>query len=95
MSLHERRVQDQYVCTPTVEERIRAPLDNDVYECVKETFPRKTDVEIIAELMRMIVIVAVCYNDVVEDGQDPATVFERHIFVESDELAEFFPWPDF
>ena len=77
-----------------VEQRIRKPSDNDVYECANEAFPAKTDIEIIAELMRMVVIIAVCYNEVVEDGQDPAMVFERHIFVECDELAEFFPWPD-
>ncbi len=77
-----------------VEQRIRKPSDNDVYESACEAFPQKADTEIIAELMRMVVLVAVCYNDVVEDGQDPATVFERHIFVECDELAEFFPWPD-
>lgn len=77
-----------------IEKRIRAPSDRDVYSEVRKAFPGKTDSEIIAELMRMIVIVAVCYNDVVEDGQDAATVFERHIFAECDELAEFFPWPE-
>ena len=77
-----------------IEQRIRAPSDRDVYEGVREAFPEKTDIEIIAELMRMIVIVAVCYNDVVEDGQDAAVVFERQIFVESDDLASYFPWPE-
>ena len=51
-----------------VEQRIRTPSDRAVYECAKEAFPDKSNAEIIAELMRMIVIVAVCYNDVVEDG---------------------------
>ena len=77
-----------------VEQRIREPSDSCVYKCAKDAFPGKTDSEITAELVRMIVIVAVCYNNVVEDGQDPATVFERHIFVECDDLAEYFPWPD-
>lgn len=77
-----------------IEQRIRAPSDSDVYECAMEAFPNKTDIKIIAELMRMIVIVAVCYNDVVEDGQDPVIVFDRHIFAECDDLAEYFPWPD-
>ena len=77
-----------------VEKRIRMPSDRDVYECAREAFPGKTDIEIVAELMRMIVIVAVCYNEVVEGGQDPAVVFDRHIFAECDELAGFFPWPN-
>ncbi len=78
-----------------VEKRIRNPSDNEVYECVLEAFPEQTDIEIIAELMRMIVIVAVCYNDVVEGGQDAYEVLQRRIFAECDELAESFPWrPD-
>ncbi len=77
-----------------IEQRIRDPSDSEVYGSVKEAFPGKTDTEIIAELMRIVTIVAVCYNDVVEDGQCPATVFERHIFAECDELAGFFPWPE-
>lgn len=77
-----------------VEKRIRAPSNHDVYESAKQAFPDKSDGEIIAELMRMIVIVAVCWNDVVEDDQDAATVFDRHIFIECDELAEYFPWPE-
>jgi len=76
-----------------VEKRIRTPSNDDVHESAKQAFPDKNDAEIIAELMRMIVIVAVCYNDVVEDGQDAATVFDRHIFVECDDLAGWFPWP--
>lgn len=77
-----------------IERRIRAPSDCDVYEGVREAFPEKTDIEIIAELMRLIVIVAVCYNDVVEGEQDPADTFERHIFTQCDDLADYFPWPD-
>ncbi len=69
------------------------PSDSEIYETAKQAFPDKSDAEIIDELMRMITIVAVCYNDVIEDGQDPAKVFDRHIFVEFDELAGFFPWP--
>ena len=76
-----------------IEQRIQAPSDDEVYGGAKEAFPERSDIEIIAELMRMNVTVAVCYNDVVEDGQDPATVFDRHIFVECDDLAGFFPWP--
>ena len=76
-----------------IEQRIRNPSDNDVCESAKESYPEKTDIEIIAELMRMIVIVAVCYNDVVEDGQNPAIIFDRHIFAECNDLAGYFPWP--
>ena len=76
-----------------IERRIRVPSDRDVHECAKEAFPGKTDIEIIAELMRMVVIIAVCLNDVAEDGQNPADVFKRHIFAECDELAGYFPWP--
>ena len=76
----------------SIERRIRAPSDRDVYDGVRQAFPGKTDIEIIAELMRMVVIVAVCCNDVVEDGQDPLEVLQRHIFTECEELAESFPW---
>ncbi len=75
------------------EQRIRTPSDREVYESARDVFPEKTDIEIIAELVRMIVIVAVCYNDVVEDGQDPEIIFERDIFEECNDLAGFFPWP--
>ena len=80
--------------THPVEKRIRTPSDDDIYESAKQAFPGKNDSEIVAEILRMIVIVAVCYNDVIEDGQDADEVFDRYIFVECDELAEFFPWPD-
>ncbi len=80
--------------THPVEKRIRTPSDRAIYECAKQAFPEKTDTEIIAELMRIIVFVAVCYNDVIEDGQNAAMVFYRHIFNECDELAEYFPWPE-
>ena len=59
-----------------IEQRIRNPSDDEVYDGAKEAFPEKADIEIIAELMRMVVIVAVCYNDVVEGGQDPVIVFD-------------------
>ena len=42
----------------------------------------------------MIVFVAVCYNDVVEGEQQPNDVFDRTIFLECDDLAGFFPWPE-
>jgi hypothetical protein len=42
----------------------------------------------------MIVFVAVCHNDVVEDGQSAAEVIGRQIFIECEELSEYFPWPD-
>jgi len=77
-----------------IEQRIRAPSDRDVYECARAAFPDRTDTEIIAELMRMIAIVAVCHTDVVEGGHDAAEVFDRYIFVECDDLANYFPWPD-
>lgn len=80
--------------THPAEARIRAPSDAEVYAEVKQAFPDKTDEQIIAELMRIIVCVAVCYNDVVEDGQSPAEVFDRNIFLRCDDLAGFFPWPD-
>jgi hypothetical protein len=77
-----------------IERRIRTPLDREVYEGIREAFADKTDIEMIAELTRMIVIVAVCYNDAVERGQDPAKIFERHIFTQCDELAQHFPWTE-
>ena len=76
-----------------IERRIRTPSDNSVFEAAQNAYPHKTAEEIIAELMRMIVIVAVCYNDVVEGGQDAYEVLQRRIFAECDELAESFPWP--
>lgn len=76
-----------------VEKRIRNPSDNEVYECVLEAFSEQTDIEIIAELMRMVVFIAVCYNGVIEDDKNPYEVLQRHIFAECDELAEYFPWP--
>ena len=67
--------------------------DGDIYESVRLAFPGKSDREIIAELTRMIVFVAVCWNDVVENEQGPHEVLQRRIFSECDELAEYFPWP--
>ncbi len=65
-----------------------------MYEGAKKAFPEKTDEEIIAELTRMIVFVAVCYYDVVEGEQSPVEVFDRNIFLNCDDLAGYFPWPD-
>jgi len=76
-----------------VEKRIRSVTDGDIYESVTEAFPDKSDAELIAKLMRAIVFVAVCWNDVIEDGRDATEVFQRRIFTECDELAEYFPWP--
>lgn len=76
-----------------IEKRIRSVPDGDIYESAVEAFPEKTDSELIAELMRMIVLVAVCWNDVIEDGEDAYEVLQRYIFSECDELAEYFPWP--
>jgi len=76
-----------------IEQRIGEPSDDAVYESAKFAHPNKSDEEIIAELMRNLVIVAVCYNDVVEGGRDPYEVFRRYIFEECDELAGYFPWP--
>ena len=76
-----------------IEKRIRSVSDAEVCESAQAAFPGKSDREIIAELTRMIVFVAVCWNDVIEDGQDPDDVLERRIFVECDELAGYFPWP--
>lgn len=75
-----------------VEHRIRSAPDADVYESIRDAFPGKTDAQIVAELARLIVFVAVCWNDVIEDGQDPDDVLERRIFTECDELAGYFPW---
>ena len=80
--------------THPAEARIRTPSDAEVYASIKEAFPDKTDEEIIAELTRLIVFIAVCYNDAIENGQSPTEIFERQIFVDCDELAEYFPWPD-
>ena len=76
-----------------VEHRIRSAPDADVYESIRDAFPGKTDAEIIAELARMIVFVAVCWNDVTEGGDDAYEVLRRYIFTECDELAGYFPWP--
>ena len=76
-----------------IERRIRSVPDRDTYDSAKITYPDKTDAEISAELMRMVVFVAVSWNDVVEDGQDACEAFQRHIFAECDELAQSFPWP--
>ena len=76
-----------------IEKRIRSVPDNDVYVSLKGAFPDKADVEVIAELMRVVVFVAVCWNDVLEDGRDATEVLQRRIFTECDELAEYFPWP--
>jgi hypothetical protein len=76
-----------------IEQRIHAPSDRDVYEVIREEFPKKSDVEIIAELTRMIVIVAVCWNDIVEGKQSAESVLDRYIFRQCNELAECFPWP--
>ena len=79
--------------THPAEERINTPSDAEVYASIREAFPEKTDVEIIAELARMVVFIAVCYNDVIEGSQPSIEVFDRQIFVDCDELAGFFPWP--
>ena len=76
-----------------VERRIRSVRYRDIYDSAKFAFPDKSDAEIIAELMRTIIFVAVCWNDVVEDGQDPYDVVQRHVFAECDEIAQSFPWP--
>ena len=76
------------------EKKIKTPSNLEVYRAIRKADSEKTDVEIIADLMRIIVFVAVCYNDVIEDGQSPTEVFDRQIFVDCDELAGFFPWPE-
>ena len=76
-----------------IEQRILSVSDSDVYGSTQEAFPSKSDIEIIADLTRMIVFVAVCWNDVVEDEQDATEVLQRRIFTECNELAECFPWP--
>jgi hypothetical protein len=76
-----------------IEQRIRSVPDGDIHESARLAFPGKSDMEIIAELTRMIVFVAVCWNDVLEDGQDATEVLQRRIFTECNELAECFPWP--
>ena len=76
-----------------IERRIRSVSDIDIYESTREAFPDKPDVEVIAELMRVVVFVAVCWNDVLEDGRDATEVLQRRIFAECNELAESFPWP--
>ena len=76
-----------------IERRIRSVSDIDLYESTREAFPDKSDVEVIAELMRVVVFVAVCWNDVLEDGRDATEVLQRNIFTECDEIAQSFPWP--
>jgi len=77
----------------TIERRIRTPPDKAVYSSAREAFPGKADHEIVAELMRLLVVVAVSYNDVLEGGADPYHIFRRYIFEECDDLAGYFPWP--
>ena len=48
---------------------------------------------IIAELMRMIVMVAVSCNDVIKAGANAYEFFRRYVFEECDEIAGYFPWP--
>ena len=76
-----------------IEQRIRSVPDEEVCESAQAAFPGRSDREIIAELTRMIVFVAVCWNDVIEDGNDAYEVMRRYIFTECDELAGYFPWP--
>ena len=76
-----------------IEQRIRKPHDSAILEAMRLALPNKTDQEIIGELARMIVLVAVCYNDVFEAGTDPYEVFRRYIFEECEDLAGYFPWP--
>jgi hypothetical protein len=76
------------------EARIRAPSDADVYAAIKQAFNNACDEQIIAELVRTIVLVAVSYNDVTEGGQSASDVLERQVFFDCDELAGYFPWPD-
>lgn len=64
-----------------------------MYFAVHLAYPDKSDREIVAELMRMVTLVAVSYNDVIEGGDDPYEVFRRFLFEECDELAHYFPWP--
>ena len=80
--------------THPAESRIRTPSDAEVCQAIKDAFPGKTDEQVIAILTRMIVFVAVCYNDIAEEDQSAVEVFDRRIFVECEELAEYFPWPD-
>jgi len=77
-----------------VENRIRSVSDHDVCESAREAYPGKSDTEIVADLVRMIVFVAVCWNDVTEGSDDAYEVLRRHIFTECDELAGYFPWPE-
>ena len=76
-----------------IEKRIRSVSDSDVYGSAQEAFPSKSDMEIIAELVRMNVFIAVCWHDIIEDGRDPFEVLDRCVFTECNELAECFPWP--
>ena len=76
-----------------VERRIRSVSDRDVYESVREAFPEKPDREIITDLTRMIVLVAVSWNDIVEGDENPSKVLSRQVFGECDEFAHYFPWP--
>ena len=77
----------------SIEQRIRSVSDPDIYESVQREFPDKSDPEIIAELARMTVFIAVCWHDIIEGGRDPLDVLDRHVFTECNELAESFPWP--
>ena len=80
--------------THPAEARIRAPSDEVVYSEVRRAFRDKTDEQIIAELVRMIVFVAISWNDVVESGESAEEVLHRQIFHDVDELSGFFPWSE-
>ena len=76
-----------------IEQRIRSVSVSDIYESAQIEFPDRSDSEIIAELVRMTVFVAVCWHDITEDGRDPFEVLDRYVFTQCNELAECFPWP--
>src|SRR5262249_50948876 len=76
------------------EARIRAPSDADVYAAIKQAFDGATDEHIVPDLVRMIEFVAVSYKDVTEGTQAASAVLERRVFLDCDELAGYFPWPE-
>ena len=80
--------------THPAEARIRTPDDREVYEAIRAVFPGRSDQSIIADLARLLMFVAVSWNDIVEDGQPSEEVLDRKAFVDIDELSGFFPWPD-
>lgn len=79
--------------THRAEELIRSPGDEAVVKAIREAFPDQSDTEITVALTRLLVSVAVIYNDVAEGEISAEVGFDREVFGDLDELSHYFPWP--